>query len=179
MKPKSAIIGLCGASGSGKTLTCQKIVKVLRSKGVACCGFISPAVFEQSQKTAIKVQWLQSDKERILMATATETSQKTFGRWQIHPDAFEWIDQNLQSSLDCQVFICDEIGPLEVLEGKGWVKALEILDGRRLGVNVITFRPSLQEYFKQRYPDMTLYDLDQKGDDDRAIRYIKKFFGID
>jgi nucleoside-triphosphatase THEP1 len=122
---------------------------------------------------------LQSGEERVLMTSATESSQMTFGRWQIHPDAFEWIGEKLKDFENCKVFFCDEIGPLEVLEDKGWIKALDIVNQREEGVSVITFRPSLQAYFQQRYPDMTLYNLDTENDNDKAVIDIKYFFGID
>lgn len=178
MISKSTVIGLCGSSGIGKTLTCQKLVLELRHKGITCCGFISPAVFEGNQKIAIKVQWIESGEERVLMTPASETSQLKFGRWQLHQDAFSWIEQELRSLQDCEVVFFDEIGPLEVLEGKGWVKALDILDERRNGICIITFRPALQDYFRQRYPDMSLYDLEQQNDGERVFDDVKRLIGI-
>lgn len=179
MNPKPLIIGLCGTSGSGKTLTCQRLVEELRSEGVTSCGFTSPAVFENSQKTSIKVQWLESGEEHILLTPLTDASKLAVGRWLIHPDAFAWIAQKLEDLQAYQVFICDEIGPLEVLEGKGWVQALDIVEEGKIGLSVITFRPSLREYFEQRFPDMTVYDLDQKDNHENVILDVKKFFGID
>src|SRR5690606_17150385 len=137
MRAESVIIGLCGSSGSGKTLTCLKLIHELRSAKITCCGFVSPAVFEESQKTTIKVRWLESDQERVLMTPATQTSQLTFGRWQIFPETFDWINQKLAGLKDCQAFFCDEIGPLEVLEGKGWIKALEILNKMECELKVV------------------------------------------
>lgn len=179
MTSKATIIGLCGSSGSGKTLACQKLVQELRTGNLACCGFISPAVFEGSRKTAIKVQWLQSSDERLLMTPVTEESQLTVGRWQIHPDAFGWVDQKLSKLMECQAFFCDEIGPLEVLEGKGWVKALDIVDARKFDLYILSFRPSLQEFFRKRYPEMTIYDLESTGVEEKVICDVKSLFNLD
>jgi nucleoside-triphosphatase THEP1 len=179
MNPKAAIIGLCGSSGSGKTLTCQRLVQELRNVNVNCCGFVSPAVFEGTTKTAIKVKSLESGDEQVLMTPVTAESQLTVGRWQIHPDAFEWIDKMLTSLKVCQAFFCDEIGPLEVLERKGWIKALEIVDERKFDLNVLTFRPSLRDFFLKRYPEMTIYDLDTSGNYEKVICDVKSLFGID
>ena len=178
MTPKPKIVGLCGTSGSGKTLTCQKMVAELRSAGVACCGFISPAVFEKTEKTAIKVQWLESDEERILLSSVTPESQLRFGRWQIHPDVFDWINHKLESLQYCKVFLCDEIGRLEVLEGKGWVGALDFVEERKFELAVTTFRPSLREYFEQRFQNMTIYDLDQPGSHEKVMMDVRKIFSI-
>jgi len=179
MKSEPVVIGLCGSSGSGKTLTCQKLIQELRSANIACCGFISPAFFEETKKSAIKVQWLESGEERTMLIPATETSQHTIGRWQILPEVFEWISQKLEDMQGCQAFFCDEIGPLEVLQAKGWIKALDIVDERRCEINVITFRPSLKEYFCQRYPAMILYDLEIAGDDVKIVKDVKHLIGID
>ena len=179
METKSTIVGLCGFSGSGKTQTCLKLIKELRAEGIQCGGFISPAVFEETKKTAIKVQWLESGQEQVLMTPYTEESQQTVGRWQICPDAFEWVDQKLADLKDCQAFFCDEIGPLEVLQGKGWIKALEILDERKYALNVVTFRPTLRDFFSQRYPEMVVYDLESTDNDEKVLRDIKDIFGID
>jgi len=178
MTPKPKIVGLCGTSGSGKTLTCQKMVAELRSAGVGCCGFISPAVFEKTEKTAIKVQWLESGEEHILLSSVTPESQLRFGRWQIHPDVFDWINHKLESLQYCKVFLCDEIGPLEVLEGKGWVGALDFVEERKFELALTTFRPSLREYFEQRFTEMTIYDLDQPGTREKVMTVVRNMFGI-
>lgn len=112
------------------------------------------------------------------MTAITEASITTYGRWQIHPETFEWINQNLVHSIKCQAFFCDEIGPMEVLKGEGWVNALDIVDERKHDLSVITFRPSLQGYFRQRYPDMTIYELEPKGDNKNTLRDVKNIFGI-
>ena len=178
MNSKATIIGLCGSSGSGKTLASQKLVQELRTGNIECCGFVSPAVFEGTTKTAIKVQWLESGDEKVLMTPVTAESQLTVGRWQIHPDAFEWIDKMLTSLKVCQAFFCDEIGPLEVQQGKGWIRALEVVDDRKADLYVLTFRPALQEFFRKRYPEMTLYNLDSNGEDLKVIFDVKSLFGI-
>ncbi len=112
------------------------------------------------------------------MTPATQTSQLTFGRWQIFPETFDWINQKLAGLKDCQAFFCDEIGPLEVLEGKGWIKALEILNKMECELKVVTFRPSLREFFDQRFPEMKIYDLDIQNEDEKVIRDVKGIFGI-
>lgn len=76
-------------------------------------------------------------------------------------------------------FFCDEIGPLEVLEGKGWVKALDIVDARKFDLYILSFRPSLQEFFRKRYPEMTIYDLESTGVEEKVICDVKSLFNLD
>lgn len=113
------------------------------------------------------------------MTPIADVSQFSIGKWQILPEAFEWVNRNLAEIKDGRVFFCDEIGPLEVLEGKGWVKALDVVDTRRFDLNVVTFRPSLREYFSQRYPEMTIYDLEKDGAKDLVIKEVTLLFGIE
>lgn len=76
------------------------------------------------------------------------------------------------------MFMCDEIGPLEVLEGKGWVGALDFVEERKFELAVTTFRPSLREYFEQRFQNMTIYDLDQPGSHEKVMMDVRKIFSI-
>lgn len=178
MTPVSSIIGLCGFSGTGKTRTCQSLIKDLESSGIGICGFISPAVFEESEKTAIKVRWLESNEEKVLMTLASASSQVTFGKWQVFPETFDWINLKVDDLQGCQAYFCDEIGPLEVLEGKGWIKALNIVDERCCTLSVITFRPTLRDFFSQRYPEMTIVDLEGDGVERQVSQLVKDIFGI-
>lgn len=178
MNSKAIIVGLCGRSGNGKTKTCQLLVKELRAGKIQCTGFISPAVFEGSKKIAIQIRWLDSDQERVLMTPATETSQLIIGKWQLNSEAFDWINQKLTELRGGKVFFCDEIGPLEVLEGKGWIKALDVVDEGKYELNVITFRPSLREYFQRRYPEITIIDLDKNTHEQNLFKEVRNFFGI-
>ena len=113
------------------------------------------------------------------MSLASADSQMTFGKWQVFPETFEWINQQLDDLKGCQAFFCDEIGPLEVLEGKGWIKALDVVDERRCVVNVITFRPTLKDYFTQRFPDMTILDLEGERVENQLSNLVNGLFGID
>jgi len=46
-------------------------------------------------------------------------------------------------------------------------QGMDIVDERKYELNVITFRPSLRDYFRQRFPDLVVYDLDNHGDDEK------------
>lgn len=172
------LIGLCGLSGSGKTKTCQSLIKLLRDSEVDCSGFISPAVFDNDTKRSIDVLWIKSGERRELLTQVKETSQQFIGRWEINSQAFEWVEQKLNQFEYCQVFFCDEIGPLEIEQGKGWVKALEILREGNFGLGVVTFRPSLEGYFWHHFSDMVLFHLNSEGDANDAIDRVISILDI-
>jgi len=79
---------------------------------------------------------------------------------------------------NCQAFFCDEIGQLEVLEGKGWAQVLDEVDKRQFDLNVIALRPSLREYFLERYPEMRMYDPGSPNEHEQALLDVKTLFGI-
>ncbi len=72
--------------------------------------------------------------------------------WELRADAVRWADERLLRCLEAppDVVILDEIGPLELVWGKGWGTALPLLaDGEyRLGIAVV--RPALVGSFVER-----------------------------
>ena len=57
------------------------------------------------------------------------------------------------------MLIVDELGPLEFIEGRGWMNGLNALDSRNYRMAVATLRPSLLENAAQRWPGAQVYEL--------------------
>lgn len=80
-------------------------------------------------------------------------------RWSFDHDVLDWADEAFREPRAAMVI--DEIGPLELLHGKGWRTALASLDDGRHGLAYVALRPSLREISLARWP--------------RAeVRYIKR-----
>ena len=149
---------LTAPRGAGKTTFCHALVEQARAAGWDVAGLLSPAVFENGVKTGIAAENLRGGETRSL-ACATlhpnlqpETFDLQLGSWLFSSAALTWGNQVLGSSLPCDLFIVDELGPLEFLRGEGWVNALEALRYPRYRLGLVVVRPELLEIARQILP---------------------------
>jgi nucleoside-triphosphatase THEP1 len=56
----------------------------------------------------------------------------------------------LRAATPCDVLVVDELGPLELIHGKGWIVALDILQARNYRAALVVVRPCLLENFQAR-----------------------------
>jgi nucleoside-triphosphatase THEP1 len=149
-----------GPSGAGKTAFCRRAATLARQAGWQVAGLLSPALFSSGIKTGIQVEDLRSGARRPLAsATPGDPFVLQLGNWAFDPQALAWGTEALQASAPCDLFIVDELGPLEFNRGQGWVAALSLLcqPGYRLGLVVI--RPDLQEVARRSLPITHVLEL--------------------
>jgi nucleoside-triphosphatase THEP1 len=65
--------------------------------------------------------------------------------WDFEPGVFAWASAVLSRATPCDLLVIDEIGPLELLGGRGWVTALHVLRSRAHGSALVVCRPGLLE----------------------------------
>ncbi|MBN2555553.1 MAG: hypothetical protein JXA97_06390 [Anaerolineales bacterium] len=144
---------ITGQSGSGKTTLCQKLVTEMASKGLAVGGMLSPPVFEGSRKTNIDLLDLWTGERRCLARRYHGAENGLVTRkWLFDEAVIDWGNAILQQRLPCDVFFFDEIGPVEVVQGRGFLEALTIFDERFYPDSVLVLRPSLLSYARWRWP---------------------------
>jgi nucleoside-triphosphatase THEP1 len=167
---------LTAPSGAGKTTFCAALAEQARAAGWDVAGVLSPPVFENGQKVAILAQNLRSGETRPLAITShlslppshfslspshfslspSHFSLPTFnfplGQWLFSPSALAWGNDLLASCLPTDLFIVDELGPLELIRGEGWVNALEALRSGRYKTGLVVIRPELVEKARQQLP---------------------------
>ncbi len=141
---------LVAPRGAGKTTFCRALVEEARAAGCEVAGLLSPALFEGGVKTGIMAQDLRSGEARVLArAEGAVPLPPSFdlplGGWLFDRAVLAWGDQLLAGDLRCDLLVVDELGPLELLHGTGWVNALEALrrPGYRWAVAVV--RPELAD----------------------------------
>ncbi len=61
------------------------------------------------------------------------------------PEVFERGAQALAHATPCDLLVVDELGPIELLGGRGWANALEILPLGDFGAALVVCRPELLE----------------------------------
>ncbi len=142
---------LTGERGIGKTTHCRALVEQARAAGWDVAGLFSPAVFENGVKTGILAQDLRTGESRPLAVLATQSPLPTYhlplGQWLFDPSVIAWGNQILQSRLPCDLFIVDELGPLELFRGEGWVNAFDALCQVRYRLGIVVIRPECIDAF--------------------------------
>lgn len=144
-----------GESGAGKTAWCQEAARLAARRGLRVAGLLSPAVFENSLKVGIDLVELSSGERRRLAGRREPSSPE--GRyntqhWALRSETLAWGNQLLAQTGETDLFIIDELGPLEMERNAGLQAALAELDARRYRLACAVVRPSLLPVAKQRWP---------------------------
>ena len=137
---------LSGESGSGKTTLCVRTVSLLQRAGVQVAGIVSPARFEGGKKTGIFVQDVRTGSRRLL----AEPGKGDGLGWSFDPEALRWGSDVLKTAAPCDVLVIDELGPLELKQGKGWTAAWDVLNAHPAVAALVVVRPSLVDSLKDR-----------------------------
>jgi len=142
-----SIYVLAGPSGSGKTTACREGISLARQRGLECAGILCPARFEGGRKTGIDLLDARSGERRRLAEVDDLPADLRIGPFRFDTQVMSWGKGILNTACPCDVLVVDEIGPLELERGQGWVNALEVLRAGHFGVAVVTLRPRLVEAF--------------------------------
>jgi len=109
--------------GAGKTVHCGALAEQASIAGWDVAGLLSPGIFKDGVKTGILTQDLRTGESHPLaMLSRLNVKRSTFnlelGQWLFDPTVVDWGNQILQSRLPCDLFIIDELGPLEFFCGR-------------------------------------------------------------
>lgn len=148
---------LVALRGAGKTTFCRALAEEARAAGYEVAGLLSPAVFEGGVKTGILAQDLRSGEVRMLARAERVTPlppsfDLRLGRWLFDRAVLAWGNQLLAGDLRCDLLVVDELGPLELVHGEGWVNALDVLRRAYCRWAVAVVRPELAEVARQALP---------------------------
>ncbi|MDY6868151.1 MAG: nucleoside-triphosphatase [Chloroflexota bacterium] len=153
-------IAIAGFRESGKTSLLIDFVKGLREWNLEVQGVIEAGIFEGDRKVAIEVMDLAAGESRMLAQLSTEViSELQFGDWTFFPAAFEWANERLAKIVEPDVFILDEVGPLELEQGKGLQAGLRSMSAGEYGLGIMTIRPKCLEGVMELFPDLLVYSL--------------------
>jgi nucleoside-triphosphatase THEP1 len=77
-------------------------------------------------------------------------------------ETLEWGNVILENINSCDLFILDEVGPLEFEYGIGLIAGLDIIDSRKRFPSIVVVRPSLLALADKRWPWAQVLDVSVK-----------------
>lgn len=137
------------------------LAKHARVLGMDVRGLASPAVMDGDKKIGIDLLDLASGERRRLAFRKGETGGNLAMTtdWQMMAKTLEWGNALLARLQPCDLFILDELGPLEFQNGVGLTAGLDFVDAHRGFPLFVVVRPSLLDAARQRWPWSTTLDL--------------------
>lgn len=130
------LVALIGPPGCGKTTVCTRLATLARARGLRVAGLLSPgAPGDPSGRGSRLVVDLATGAARPL---GRRTGSAEGARhWDLDEAALAWGEQAVQAgAAGADVLIIDELGRLELGEGRGWVGSVTLFrqGGWRLAV---------------------------------------------
>ena len=164
---RKKLLFLTGPFGSGKTTWCMDLIALAKVRSVRFGGLVSPPVFKEKTKVGIDLVEVNSAERHRLaqhqdflaegnggFGTSLSTS-----KWLFDPTVLAWGNQILEQIRECDLFILDEIGPLELVHGRGFQAGLRQIEAGHYRLAVIVIRPSLLPQAEERWPHALVMDV--------------------
>lgn len=154
-----------GDRGIGKTRWCMGLADYAISQKLDVCGLVSPAVMDQDQKVGIDLLDLSSGEQRRLASRNDDAEgDPLLMGWKMNPDTLKWGNSVIRRIKLCDIFILDELGPLEFRAGIGLTEGIHFIDTRSDLPVFVVVRPSLLNEARQRWPwGMPFNPVSQRG----------------
>ncbi len=135
----SPIILITGERQTGKTTLCLNLASALQTVGIRVAGVLTQHVGPND----LAVVELASGQRYALTLPFVADHGGALRRFRMDPEALERSRQALEDSFPTQVFLVDEIGPLELRHGQGWCHVPVLLERDDYTVALIVVRPEL------------------------------------
>jgi nucleoside-triphosphatase THEP1 len=185
-----AVVLVSGERRVGKTTALLKVRETAIRAGLRVGGFLSVARFEDAQKTGIDLMDAASGEVMPLatMVTGAASSAPTggvegvirTGHYTFYPAALAAGRQYAEAGQDADVFLVDELGPLELLRGEGWADVIPMIRARRFGAALVVVRPELIELSRglmsllPETPVILIDETNREAATDTLVNWIKQ-----
>ncbi len=147
---RHSIVILTGESGSGKTSVCAQVAALARARGLKVAGVLTLPRVADGYKVGLDVKDIRSGECRPLAERVGATDGPATPGWHFHNDGIAWGTKVLRDATPCDVLVIDELGPLELVQGKGWTISLDLLRASRFRLALVVVRSSLLSHFTER-----------------------------
>lgn len=157
---------ITGEIGAGKTTLCAHLLRAFDTLGWQITGVRSPAIMEAGQKTGIAVENLATHENHKLAVHETKPQgmEDEPIHWTFDTQVLAWGNQVFKHVVPTDLLMVDEIGPLEMKRGEGWVNALPALDSRQYRQAILVMRPKLLSLAQERWTWGQLIIIQEVGE---------------
>jgi nucleoside-triphosphatase THEP1 len=144
----SRIVILTGERDVGKSTVCRETLALAQARGYKCGGVLTM----KRKGGALDVLDLGSGYVRRLTVGPEVGTAVIQGRFRFDPETLAWGRHALTHATPCHLLVADEIGPLEIEEGKGWQEAFDVLRRGDFALALVVVRPELIVKAQLRLP---------------------------
>lgn len=141
---RGVIVLVSGDRRAGKTTLLLAAREAAQAASLSVGGMLSIARFEGEEKIGIDVMNAASGQRRPLAVFTPEPGGA------IHTGHYMFDPAGMAAGLDyardgqaADLFIVDELGPLELRRGEGWAPVLPLIRARQYGAALVVVRPEL------------------------------------
>jgi nucleoside-triphosphatase THEP1 len=177
---------LTGPVGVGKTTVAERVVGLLRQRGLASCGLLTPAMMDScGRKVGIWGIDVRSAERQTLARTDRDLGGPSVGPYSFHAAALDWaiavVGDALRQATDrhCDLVIVDEIGRLELRQGGGLAPVLPLLASGKAERVLVLVRDSLLAELQARLApaEHTVFQVSEENREELPARLLKALVG--
>lgn len=148
LHPACRIILVIGPKNSGKTSYLRTIQDRAHHRGLTVGGFLSVSPGNMLNKKNYLLHAIQTGQEELLASTTPRFGQAIqYCEYYFNPKIFDLGNQILMNSIQSNMIILDEFGPLEKQQ-TGFYPGFNFLLKHYKGILIIALRPRLQSYLR-------------------------------
>jgi len=172
---------LTGERQAGKTAVCKRVMGLARELGHDPAGVLTPVVLDKDGFPAIRYALMVPDGEqRLLAQTNSDLGGPRTSRYSFDANVFSWVVERLRGAIsqDCDLLIVDEIGPLELEQGRGLAPLLSDLSAGRHPRLLLVVRPELTAQLHEQLPAIPFctFTVTQDNRQTLADAIVKELF---
>jgi len=131
---------LTGERGVGKSTVCLETIALAQARKYPCGGILTLSRPDGSRD----VLDVRSGDTRRLTLEPDASPAVTLGRFRFDPETLAWGNETLaHDASPCHLLVVDELGPLEIERGQGWLKAFDVLHRHSFALALVVVRPEL------------------------------------
>ena len=133
------IVLITGERQAGKSTACRRAVVLMRQAGLTVSGLVT----ERTGEHDLSVRELHTGETYALTLPFNDQANRPLMNFRMNPQAMARSLASLARGFPTEVVVIDELGPLELKRGEGWVEALNYLRSGEYRVGILVIRPEL------------------------------------